>query len=176
MAIRQLHQFKDRVIKNHEERRNGQLCKHVLDSLKRWEFEVNPTSEDDISPQGRMDMQLLAKRTKDKMSEVLVKEINQNTFKIYASEDRKVMNSAEEFSKTMFGDDFKYKIPIEKIQNNSSFIGLESCPKWTDAVHNSEASLFRKSPEYLEMVSQMSKRLGFLENITDSKYETTILI
>lgn len=47
---------------------------------------------------------------------------------------------------------------------------LESCPKWTDAAHNSEASLFRKSPEYLEMVSQMSKRLGFLENITDSKY------
>jgi len=61
---------------------DGQLCKHVLDSLKRWEFEVNPTSEDDISPQGRMDMQLLAKRTKDKMSEVLVKEINQNTFKV----------------------------------------------------------------------------------------------
>jgi len=47
---------------------------------------------------------------------------------------------------------------------------LESCPKWTDAVHNSEASLFRKSPEYLNMVSMMSKRLGFLENITDSKY------
>jgi len=61
---------------------DGHLCKHVLDSLKRWEFEVNPTSEDDISPQGRMDMQLLAKRTKDKMSEVLVKEINRNTFKV----------------------------------------------------------------------------------------------
>jgi len=43
---------------------------------------VNPASEDDISPQGRMDMQLMAKRTKDKMSEVLVKEINQNTFKV----------------------------------------------------------------------------------------------
>jgi len=34
------------------------------------------------------------------------------------------MNSAEEFSKTMFGDDFKSKVPIEKIQNNSSFIGV----------------------------------------------------
>lgn len=43
---------------------------------------MNPASEDDISPQGRMDMQLMAKRTKDKMSEVLVKEINQNTFKV----------------------------------------------------------------------------------------------
>lgn len=61
---------------------DGNLCRHVLDSLKRWEFEVNPTSEDDISPQGRMDMQLLARRTKDKMSEVLVKEINKNTFKV----------------------------------------------------------------------------------------------
>lgn len=61
---------------------DGHLCKNVLDSLKRWEFEVNPTSEDDISPQGRMDMQLLAKRMKDKMSEVLVKEINENTFKV----------------------------------------------------------------------------------------------
>ncbi|XP_025207369.1 multiple inositol polyphosphate phosphatase 1-like [Melanaphis sacchari] len=168
LAIRQLHQFKDRVIKNHEERRNGYLCKSVLDSLKRWEFEVNPSSEDDISPQGRMDMQLLAKRTKDKMSEVLVKEINKNTFKIYASEDRKVMNSAEEFSKTMFGDDFNYKVPIEKIQKNSSFIGLEACPKRIDSIQNSEASLFRKSPEYMEMVSQISKRLGFLDNITDS--------
>jgi len=61
---------------------DGMLCKSVLDSLKHWEFEVNPTSEDDISPQGRMDMQLMAKRTKDKLSEVLVKEINQNTFKV----------------------------------------------------------------------------------------------
>lgn len=34
------------------------------------------------------------------------------------------MNSAEEFSKTMFGDDFKYKVPIEKVQSNSSFIGV----------------------------------------------------
>lgn len=61
---------------------DGLLCKSVLDSLKRWEFEVNPTSEDDISPQGRMDMQLMAKRTRDKLSEILVKEINQNTFKV----------------------------------------------------------------------------------------------
>lgn len=61
---------------------DGFLCKSVLDSLKRWEFEVNPTSEDDISPQGRMDMNLMAKRTKDKMSDVLGKEINQNTFKV----------------------------------------------------------------------------------------------
>lgn len=61
---------------------DGHLCKSVLDSLKRWEFEVAPTSEDDISPQGRMDMQLMAKRTRDKMSEVLIKEINQNTFKV----------------------------------------------------------------------------------------------
>jgi len=64
---------------------DGHLCRNVLDSLKRWEFEINPTSENDISPQGRMDMQLLAKRTKDKMSEVLVKEINKNTFKVNKS-------------------------------------------------------------------------------------------
>lgn len=104
LAIRQLHQFKDRVIKNHEERKgtfivleymrrinffkktsiflDGYLCRHVLDSLKRWEFEVNPTSEDDLSPQGKMDMELLAKRTRGKMSEVLVKELNQNNFKV----------------------------------------------------------------------------------------------
>jgi len=43
---------------------------------------------------------------------------------MYASEDRKVMNSAEEFSKTMFGDEFKFRVPIEKVQNNSSFIGV----------------------------------------------------
>lgn len=34
------------------------------------------------------------------------------------------MNSAEEFSKTMFGDNFQSKVPIEKIQKNSSFIGV----------------------------------------------------
>jgi len=34
------------------------------------------------------------------------------------------MNSAEEFSKTMFGDNFKYNVPIEKVQSNSSFIGV----------------------------------------------------
>lgn len=57
------------------------LCRNVLDSLRRWEFEVNPSSEDDISPQGKMDMDLMAKRTKDKMSEVLFNN-NQNTYKV----------------------------------------------------------------------------------------------
>lgn len=62
---------------------DGHLCKSVLDSLKLWEFEVNPNSEDGISPQGRMDMQLMARRTKDKMSEIFIKkEINENTFKV----------------------------------------------------------------------------------------------
>jgi len=36
------------------------------------------------------------------------------------------MNSAEEFSKTMFGEEFKMKVPIEKVDTNSSFIGVFS--------------------------------------------------
>lgn len=40
------------------------------------------------------------------------------------------MNSAEEFSKTMFGDNFKSKVPIEKIQKNSSFIGVLKINKY----------------------------------------------
>lgn len=61
---------------------DGMLCRNVLDSLRRWEFEVTPSSEDDISPQGKMDMDLMAKRTKDKMSEVLFNDNNQNTYKV----------------------------------------------------------------------------------------------
>lgn len=34
------------------------------------------------------------------------------------------MNSAEEFSKAMFGEDFKTKVPIEKVDSNSTFIGV----------------------------------------------------
>lgn len=71
---------------------DGLLCKSVIDSLKRWEFEVNPNSENDISPQGRMDMQLMAKRTKDKMNEVIMKNINQNTFKVNTLPDFVVNN------------------------------------------------------------------------------------
>jgi len=36
------------------------------------------------------------------------------------------MNSAEEFSKTMFGEEFKHNVPIEKVDTNSSFIGARS--------------------------------------------------
>lgn len=46
---------------------------------------------------------------------------------------------------------------------------IESCPNWAEKIQISEVSLFRKTPEYLNMVSQISKRLGFLDNITDSK-------
>lgn len=34
------------------------------------------------------------------------------------------MNSAEEFSKAMFGEEFKTKVPIETVNANSSFIGV----------------------------------------------------
>jgi hypothetical protein len=34
------------------------------------------------------------------------------------------MNSAEEFSKAMFGEGFKSKVQIEKVENNSTFIGV----------------------------------------------------
>lgn len=119
-------------------------------------------------------------------------------FQIYSSEDRKVMNSAEEFAKTMFGDDFRTKVPIERIPTNSSLNGVkyfsyfadlafypyilifillqfESCPGMINQIQNSEAMLFQKSPEFKTMVSQISKRLGFLDNITDSKYKVSKL-
>lgn len=123
---------------------DGHLCENVLESLKRWEFEINPTSEDDLSPQGKLDMDLLAKRTKDRMNEVFSKELNQQNFKviiiirdlsfkivskiciyqIYSSEDRKVLNSAEEFTRAMFGDNFKMEVPIEIVHANSSLLGV----------------------------------------------------
>lgn len=34
------------------------------------------------------------------------------------------MNSAEEFTKAMFGEDYKTKVSIEKVSGNSSFIGV----------------------------------------------------
>lgn len=34
------------------------------------------------------------------------------------------MNSAEEFSKIMFGEEFRTKVSIEKVDMNSSYIGV----------------------------------------------------
>lgn len=64
-----------------------------------------------------------------------------------------------------------------KLNVLSKCFQLESCPKWTaNAMHDSETALFRKSSEYLNMISQISKRLGFLDNITDSKYPPTVCL
>lgn len=50
--------------------------------------------------------------------------LNNNVYQIYSNEDRKVINSAEEFTKTMFGEDYKTKVSIEKVPGNSSLIGV----------------------------------------------------
>ncbi|RZF35964.1 hypothetical protein LSTR_LSTR005377 [Laodelphax striatellus] len=170
VKLRNLSKLRDIIVRNHEERRTGSLCEKDIENLKEWQYNVAESEERNLTIQGWNEQRLLAMRIKTNFHSILDGPYSPEKFTIVSTNTTRTMLSAKAFIEGMFGED--PDIP-ELVINNTVIKPYKGCDRWKKEVdHNPKTSeemeLFSKSAIMNTVVANVSRRLGFLSNLTES--------
>lgn len=167
-----LNNLKEQILQNHEERKEGHMCNRDLENLRRWKPDeyLSPQRAEVLTPQGVEDMKLLARRLQSNFPELLqpnVSSITPANYKFRATEARDSMMS---FMEGLFGSRFAV-LPEESSLNDTLLTAYKTCGIWNNeenegSFENMERSRFDNGPEFQNLVKNVSRRLGFLYNIS----------
>ncbi|XP_071565905.1 multiple inositol polyphosphate phosphatase 1-like isoform X2 [Temnothorax nylanderi] len=165
--------LKEQILQNHEERREGHMCNRDLENLRRWKPDEYLSSQraEVLTPQGVEDMKLLARRLQSNFPELLLPNIHNITstnYKFRATEARDSMTS---FMEGLFGSRSAV-LPEESSLNDTLLTAYKTCGVWKNeennegSFENMEHSRFDVGPEFQNLLKNVSRRLGFLYNIS----------
>ncbi|XP_046751134.1 multiple inositol polyphosphate phosphatase 1-like [Diprion similis] len=168
-----LSELRDQIIQNHKVRGYGHLCLEDLENLKRWRLSKSISIEnaEALHPQGVKDMSMLGKRIRNNFPELFppyVTDISPTNYKFRSLSGGRLSSSVKAMmSGLLDGVD----IPGEELSiNETLFAAYQRCPKWRTEVANNqehlvEVSKYIHGPEYRKLLSSVSERLGFQDNV-----------
>ncbi|XP_011630636.1 multiple inositol polyphosphate phosphatase 1-like isoform X2 [Pogonomyrmex barbatus] len=170
--------LKEQILQNHEKRGDGHMCNRDLDNLRRWHPDdyLSPQRAEVLTPQGVEDMKLLARRLQSNFPELLQPSANNITpanYKFRATEARDSMMS---FMDGLFGS--RAAVPLEENSLNDTLLtAYKTCGVWKNeenekSFENMERSKFEDGPEFQNLLRNVSRRLGFLYNISSDVINT----
>ncbi|XP_025156959.1 multiple inositol polyphosphate phosphatase 1 isoform X1 [Harpegnathos saltator] len=173
--INSLTDIRDQILHNHETRGVGHMCNRDLDNLKRWQPDeyLKPHRAEALTPQGVEDMKLLARRLQSNFPELLqpfTSNISSSNYKFRANEAQRSMES---FMEGLFGSR-NAVVPEESFLNDTLLNAYKTCGVWENDEHqqsyeNTEYDLFVVGPIFQNLVHNVSRRLGFLYNISSDR-------
>ncbi|XP_011157192.1 multiple inositol polyphosphate phosphatase 1 isoform X2 [Solenopsis invicta] len=174
-SIRSLTDLKEQIVQNHEGQ--GHLCGRDLDNLKKWKLDdyLLPQRAEVLTPQGVEDMKLLARRLQSNFPELLlpnIYNITSSNYKFRATEARDSMTS---FMEGLFGSRSAV-LPEEASLNDTLLTAYKTCGMWNNeekegSFENIERIRFDNGPEFQNLLRNISRRLGFLYNISADKID-----
>ncbi|XP_046601195.1 multiple inositol polyphosphate phosphatase 1-like isoform X1 [Neodiprion lecontei] len=177
-GMRSLPKLRNQIIYNHEVRGinviAGRLCADDLVNLKRWRLSKFITYEnsDQLNRQGIEDMNLLGKRIRNNFPELFppaVTEVKARNYKFRMARGGRMSSSLTAFRDGLLNGVY---VPKDELPANSTlWVAYSRCPKWetdvaNDPVHLREVTNFVNGPEYQNLITSVSKRLGFHRNIS----------
>ncbi|XP_012536739.1 multiple inositol polyphosphate phosphatase 1 isoform X2 [Monomorium pharaonis] len=175
--IRSLNDLKDQILQNHEARKEGHMCNRDLENLRRWKLDdyLLPQRAEILTPQGVEDMKLLARRLQSNFPELLLPDrhnITSTNYKFRATEARDSMTS---FMEGLFGSRSAV-LPEETSLNDTLLSAYKTCGVWNNeekdgSFENVERNRFDNGPEFQNLQKNVSRRLGFLYNISADKID-----
>ncbi|XP_075231753.1 multiple inositol polyphosphate phosphatase 1-like isoform X2 [Lycorma delicatula] len=159
---------RDMIIRNHEERHSGHLCKEDIENFKTWQYNLTEDEHQNLTIQGWNEHKFLALRLKSKFKEILDMPYSPEKFTITTTDTTRTRLSAKAFVEGMFGPDSN----IEILPANNTIIKVyKGCPVWIEEVDTSpeafkEVTLFKETSLMKEATANISRRLGFAYNLT----------
>ncbi|XP_012256732.2 uncharacterized protein LOC105686456 [Athalia rosae] len=168
--------LRDQIIYNHETRGQGHLCDADLDNLKLWRLDpgLNFEKADTVTEQGMEDINLLARRIKTNFPQLfppLISDIGSQNYKFRAAPEQRSSESLTSFVSGIFdqGETPRWHTPL----NDSLFASNTNCPNWETEVANNPENMmewtkFKAGPEFQNLISNVSRRVGFLYNLTEA--------
>ncbi|EZA54626.1 Multiple inositol polyphosphate phosphatase [Ooceraea biroi] len=170
-----LTELKEQILHNHEIRGDGHMCNRDLENLRRWRPDeyLAPQRAEVLTPQGVEDMRLLARRLQSNFPELLLPSASNITSANYKFRATEARDSMASFMEGLFGSRTAI-LPEESSLNDTLLTAYKTCSVWENdkdvqPFENTEGSKFDAGPELQNLLRNVSRRLGFLYNISTEK-------
>lgn len=157
------------IVSNHETRNNGRMCNRDLENLKKWKPDEYLAIEraEVLTPQGVEDMKLLARRLQSNFPQLLQPSSDYVTAENYVFKTTDARDSMESFMEGLFGN--RNAVEAEDVPVNDTLLTMyKTCNAWEGDRSNtsSEVVAFEEGVEFQNLIQNVSRRLGFLSNIS----------
>ncbi|XP_043251375.1 multiple inositol polyphosphate phosphatase 1-like [Colletes gigas] len=165
-----LTEIQSQIINNHETRKNGHICDRDLENLKRWKTDAYLVMEraEVLTPQGVEDMKLLARRLHSHFPQLLQQSSENITPENYVFKTIDGRDSMGSFMDGLFGD--RNAVNAEELSANDTLLSAyKTCNTWGNEYNNISTevvSKFEEQPQFQNLIQNVSRRLGYLYNIS----------
>ncbi|XP_043479163.1 multiple inositol polyphosphate phosphatase 1-like isoform X2 [Leptopilina heterotoma] len=165
--------LRDEIISNHREKQMGHLCESDLKNLENWKLDDNVTDNmtELLTPQGENDLKGLALRLKAAFPELLttINNSSTNDYVFRSTKTQRTEKSMSSFIERLFGN--KNAVTPENVPNNDTLLraNKQCVPMRKEVRRNiftAERNKFDNEPEMKNLIHNVSRRLGFQNNIT----------
>lgn len=170
--------LRESIVKNHKRRGRGSLCSSDLKELESWELDsgVRKSNKKYLTKQGEEDLLSLARRFKNYFPGLLISypdEIFKDKYKFRSTDTQRTVLSMERFINGLFGN--ATIANTEVVPNSEDFLLklYQNCKAWSDEEEDEEEEVdkFLDSPRFMQLVHNVSQRLGFKEDLTSDDIE-----
>lgn len=164
-----LTEIQNQILNNHETRGNGHMCDRDLENLKRWKPDAYLVIEraEVLTPQGVEDMRLLARRLQSNFPQLLQPTSEEITPENYVFKTSDGQDSMGSFMEGLFGK--RDAVFAEEVSaNDTTLSAYRVCNAWheSDNISIEVVSRFEEEPQFQNLVQNVSRRLGFLYNLS----------
>ncbi|XP_046406348.1 multiple inositol polyphosphate phosphatase 1-like [Ischnura elegans] len=170
--LQELNPLRDEILRNHEARRNGELCYPDKENLKKWQLKTGKTMASTLATQGKTDMALLGSRMRMNFPSLFREGYREDRYVFRHTQKERTRESAEIFAKSIFGHD---KVKPEGVKNDGLIKSYSNCTTWEELMDKKETfkevELFEESVYMQSLIKNVSRRLGFKYNLTLEKID-----
>lgn len=152
------------IVKNYETGR-ANLCASDIELIKNWRFDPNITFENEqsLTVSGWNELRELAERYQSIFPSLLPSTYSRNDYFFRSTATQRTIGTLRAFADGLFGFNQYQNVEFEDIDQPDVLLRpYNFCPLYDEIADiRAEQNQFVEGPEYQEMITQVSRKLGF---------------
>ena len=166
------------ILRNYDAGRTS-LCASDIELIREWRFdpEITLEQEQHLAPAGWNELQGLAQRYQEAFPSILSSNYTPNDYFFRSTYKQRTRNSLNAFSDGLFGVNAHQQVVFEDVPDPDPFLSPhDNCPLYDEATDiRIEQRAFLEGPEYENMLTQVSEKLGFFGSNTLRAVQVDVL-
>ncbi|XP_076234196.1 multiple inositol polyphosphate phosphatase 1 [Calliopsis andreniformis] len=161
------------IIQNYEKHGSSRLCEKDIENLKRWRMNssLNTENKEFLTEQGINDLTFIGKRFKNYLPELFQadsKDIQVDRYYFRSTDTQRTILSMKSFIRGAFGD-VNMNMKVVPTKEDTLLKTHKICKRWreeNEPSKNDEASTFLSGSEFQKLIHNVSRRLGFSDDLS----------
>lgn len=169
------------VLRNYDDEKTS-LCASDIELIRNWRFDPNITVERQqyLTESGWDELQGLAERLQEAFPTILPSIYSPTHFYFRPTATQRTFESLRAFADGLFGSNGSEHVRFEEPSNPDKILAPnQNCQLYNDIISvNEEQEAFAEGPEFQEMLTQVSNKLGFFgsHHLRASEVETLMYL